>query len=159
MTTLEIVDLLKGKPSGQNRWFARCPVHSERSASLSIRAGNKSTLLYCFGCHAKSAQIMGAIGLTAAHCFYNSGQKMTREQRAAYRQRMRHQERWERLQDAWARSLWAWWALPKDRPRRRLVEMYRWAQLRGHEQPNFDDEWAKLEQSGGWASWMAEVAR
>ena len=39
---------LEGRRRG-DRWFARCPAHEERTASLSIRELNGVVLLRCFG--------------------------------------------------------------------------------------------------------------
>ena len=49
MTTSEIADRLKAKKSG-NGWFARCPAHDDKNASLSITAANNGNVLV--NCHA-----------------------------------------------------------------------------------------------------------
>lgn len=53
------------KRSGKG-WAARCPAHDDRKASLNIRIGdNGGALLHCFaGC--KTAEIVGAWGMTMA---------------------------------------------------------------------------------------------
>lgn len=127
--TEEIVHLLKARPTGSGRWFAKCPVHSEKSGSLSIRAGKKATLLHCFGCHAKSAQIMGALGYAAQDVFYDAGTKMDPEQRRKYKSRKQQEELIARLKMRWARSLGAIVAYPSERRYRRLVEQTAWREL------------------------------
>lgn len=177
MTTLEIVDLLKGRPAGNNRWFARCPVHEEKSGSLSIRAGKKATLLYCFGCHAKSAQIMGALGYTAQDCFYDAGRKMTREQRDAFKARKRHEEAGKLLELRWSICLFAFWAYPTQRRAWVWMERRAWRALKWHDleadperkaayllareikRKGFDALWAELEASPEWPAMLAEVQR
>lgn len=57
------------KPSGPNRWTARCPAHTDRSPSLSIRETDDGTLLVkCWaGCGA--AEVMQAVGLELRDLF------------------------------------------------------------------------------------------
>lgn len=177
MTTDEIVHLLKGRPSGNNRWFARCPVHSEKSGSVSIRAGKKATLLYCFGCHAKTPQIMGALGLTEQHAFFDGGRRMTREQRDAFKARKKHEETQRQLELRWSMALWAWWCFPRLRRVWAAAERMEWRAIKRHEldadperkaryllarevkRKGFDALWSELEQSGEWPAMMAEVQR
>lgn len=48
---------------GKNRWFARCPVHNEKTGSLSIQENpDGRVLMYCFGCGANFPEICKAIG-------------------------------------------------------------------------------------------------
>ena len=48
MTAAEIAQALRGRRSG-DRWFAKCPAHREKTASLSIRDVKGVVLLRCFG--------------------------------------------------------------------------------------------------------------
>lgn len=57
-------NLDKVKRTGQGRWLACCPSHSDKSASLSVRAlDDGRTLVHCFaGCSVE--EVLGAVGLT-----------------------------------------------------------------------------------------------
>ena len=48
MTAESIAQALRGRRSG-DRWFAKCPAHREKTASLSIRDVKGTVLLRCFG--------------------------------------------------------------------------------------------------------------
>jgi hypothetical protein len=49
MTAAEFADLLGARRVGSGRWMAKCPAHSDREASLSIRAGRDGrVLVHCF---------------------------------------------------------------------------------------------------------------
>lgn len=54
------------RPSGKQRWMARCPAHEDKSASLSIRElDDGRILIHCFaGCSAGA--IMQSVGLEMA---------------------------------------------------------------------------------------------
>jgi hypothetical protein len=50
---------------GPDRFVARCPAHDDRSPSLSVRAGDRRILMYCFaGCSVDD--ICRALGLSRA---------------------------------------------------------------------------------------------
>jgi hypothetical protein len=55
--------------TGQDRWLARCPAHSDKRASLSIRDKDSgATLVHCFaGCTVH--EVVGAVGLDLADLF------------------------------------------------------------------------------------------
>lgn len=65
MTLTEVLQHFEGvKSSGNGQYMARCPVHGDKTASLSISQGDKGGIvLHCFaGCD--NADILGAAGLT-----------------------------------------------------------------------------------------------
>jgi hypothetical protein len=64
-----ILDRLEyAKPSGPGRWICRCPAHSDRSPSLSIREADSRVLLHCFaGC--EPGDVLAAIGLELKDLF------------------------------------------------------------------------------------------
>jgi hypothetical protein len=72
MTTTQFVRLLKAKRTGKGKWVAKCVVHHEKTASLSIREGKRSTLLHCFGCLAGGKQVCNALGLRISDLYYDS---------------------------------------------------------------------------------------
>ena len=57
------------RPTGPNRWMARCPAHEDRTPSLSIREGDDGRiLLHCFaGCGA--CDVVDALGLNIHDLF------------------------------------------------------------------------------------------
>ncbi len=61
------------KSSGSARAMARCPVHEERTGSLSVcwTQGERGgmVLLNCHGCGARAAEVVEALGLTMADLF------------------------------------------------------------------------------------------
>lgn len=67
----ELLNSLSGiKSRGQDRWTALCPVHNEKSASLSIRLiDNDSIICHCFGCGANGVDVANALGLDLAVLF------------------------------------------------------------------------------------------
>ncbi len=61
----------KVKSVGQNRWIARCPVHNDKSPSLSIKLVEDRILIHCFaGCTIE--EITRAVGFTTKDLFLNS---------------------------------------------------------------------------------------
>ena len=60
----DVLSRLDGiRSSGPNRWMARCPAHSDRTPSLSVRWTGDRVLLYCFaGCSYQD--IVNALGLS-----------------------------------------------------------------------------------------------
>lgn len=70
MTVDKLLVCLEGvKKTGVNKWQARCPAHSDRTASLSIReVENGVVLAHCFaGCDFQ--EIMNATGLDASDLY------------------------------------------------------------------------------------------
>src|SRR5205809_824035 len=65
MTIDQILEKLKGvTPNGVKKWTARCPAHSDSTASLSLRVKDDGfVLLHCFA-NCKRADIIKALGLT-----------------------------------------------------------------------------------------------
>ena len=59
-----LVSRLQGvRPTGNNRWVAKCPAHSDRGPSLSITERDGKLLFHCFaGCEADD--VLGAVGLS-----------------------------------------------------------------------------------------------
>lgn len=58
-----LVSRLQGvRATGNNRWVAKCPAHSDRGPSLSITERDGKLLFHCFaGCQADD--VLGAVGL------------------------------------------------------------------------------------------------
>jgi len=55
---------------GPNRWMACCPLHEDRTPSLSIREEpDGAILLWCFSCNGNGAAIIPALGLDLADLF------------------------------------------------------------------------------------------
>ena len=68
--TVELLTRLeKVRPTGPDRWLARCPAHEDRNPSLSIRETEGGTvLLHCFaGCGA--SDVVAALGLSLSDLF------------------------------------------------------------------------------------------
>lgn len=57
------------RPTGPNRWLARCPAHADRSPSLSVRdLDDGRTLLHCFaGC--ATAAVLAAVELSLSDLY------------------------------------------------------------------------------------------
>jgi hypothetical protein len=66
MAVNELLSRLAGvKKTGADRWIAKCPSHTDRSPSLSIRQADDRVLLHCFsGCD--TGDILAAIGMSFA---------------------------------------------------------------------------------------------
>ncbi|MDO9397013.1 MAG: DUF3631 domain-containing protein [Herbiconiux sp.] len=64
-----LIDKLEAvKPTGANKWVARCPSHNDGNPSLSVAAVEGRALIYCFaGC--QSADIVAALKLTMNDLF------------------------------------------------------------------------------------------
>jgi hypothetical protein len=82
-----ILDRLDGVRRSGRGWIARCPAHADRSASLSLAAGDDGrVLLRCFaGCSA--AAVVHAIGLELADLFPERLPPATPEARRELRER------------------------------------------------------------------------
>ena len=61
--------LQSAKPSGKNRWMARCPAHEDKYPSLSVRRFDDDAIsVKCFsGC--TTAEILSAVGLNPSDLF------------------------------------------------------------------------------------------
>lgn len=65
----EILDhLTKVKKSGSG-YMACCPVHNDRSPSMSLTEKDGKVLINCFGCGANGLEVMNALGLPAKMLF------------------------------------------------------------------------------------------
>jgi hypothetical protein len=69
MTAMEFISTLDGvRARGAGKWSAKCPVHEDKSPSLSIREGADRILLHCFAL-CETRDIVAAVGLTMADLF------------------------------------------------------------------------------------------
>jgi len=70
MSAVTLLDRLERVRSvAPGRWVAKCPAHTDRSPSLSIRElDDGRVLLHDFG-GCEAADVLGAVGLTLAHMF------------------------------------------------------------------------------------------
>lgn len=65
---LDRLTLVRG--TGDGRWMARCPVHEDRTPSLSIKLlQDGRILLHCFGCGAGAIDIIKFLGLQPSELF------------------------------------------------------------------------------------------
>lgn len=66
----DIVRLLRARRCGKGRWIARCPVHGDKSPSLTISEGKHGILLKCqsHGCDVKA--ILEVLGMKWGDLFY-----------------------------------------------------------------------------------------
>ena len=63
---LERLDAVR--PNGASRWTARCPAHTDRSSSLSVRDTGDRVLIHCFaGC--ATSDVLAAVGLEIQDLF------------------------------------------------------------------------------------------
>lgn len=70
MSVEKLLSRLDGvKISGKDRWMARCPSHTDKSPSLSVRTvGDGKILCHCFaGCDV--GQVLNAVGLSTNDLF------------------------------------------------------------------------------------------
>jgi hypothetical protein len=56
------------KQTSSTTWMAKCPVHDDRTASLSVRDIGDSVLVHCFGL-CPTSDVMAALGLNMADLF------------------------------------------------------------------------------------------
>mgnify|MGYP000973505646 CR=1 FL=1 len=62
--------LEKVKANGTRKWTACCPVHGDRSPSMSIKEESDGKVLcYCFACGAKGVDVVNALGLPVGALF------------------------------------------------------------------------------------------
>ena len=58
------------RAKGDSSWTALCPVHNERTPSLSIKLLPDGTvLMHCFGCGANGQQVAEALGIPLSDLF------------------------------------------------------------------------------------------
>jgi|GEM_PF-995126 len=68
MTTQDFIAQLVGVRRTSRGWLAKCPAHQDKNPSLSVREGDRGTLVKCWtGCSAK--EIVAAMGLTLKDLF------------------------------------------------------------------------------------------
>jgi hypothetical protein len=66
------------RPNGANRWTARCPGHTDKTSSLSIRETDDGrVLIHCFGGCATDA-VLAAVGLELKDLFIPRAEPFTR---------------------------------------------------------------------------------
>ncbi len=69
MTAAEFAERVGARRRGSS-WWVRCPVHIEKTASLSIREGDDGrVLLWCFGCNADREDLVEGFGFEMADLF------------------------------------------------------------------------------------------
>lgn len=61
--------LQKVRKRAHGQWMALCPVHGEKTPSLSIKDDNGTILIHCFGCGAGGVDVCGAVGVDPAELF------------------------------------------------------------------------------------------
>ena len=61
--------LHKVKKRGHGQWMALCPIHNEKTPSLSIKDDNGTILIHCFGCGAGGVDVCGAVGVEPSELF------------------------------------------------------------------------------------------
>jgi len=96
MTVAAFLEQLESVRScGPERWSAKCPSHSDKSPSLSVREGERGLLVHCFaGCSVE--EVMAALNLPVSDLFHDAP-----DSHASYRERRRRtQERQRKAQYA-----------------------------------------------------------
>ena len=62
--------LLRVRPRGDSSWTALCPVHQEKTPSLSINLLPDGTvLMFCHGCGGNGQQVAEALGIPVSELF------------------------------------------------------------------------------------------
>lgn len=61
--------LHKVRSRGGGKWMACCPVHNDKTPSVSIKDDNGMILMKCWGCGATGVDICEAVGVSAAELF------------------------------------------------------------------------------------------
>jgi len=59
----------KVRRNGRNRWVACCPVHNDKTPSMTIKDAGDKVLMYCFGCGSKGPEIARALDLPVSVLF------------------------------------------------------------------------------------------
>lgn len=58
------------KSTGGNKWVACCPVHEEKTPSLSIKQlDDRSYIMHCFGCGANGVDVFNTLGANKKELF------------------------------------------------------------------------------------------
>ena len=69
----QLLDRLhKVKPAGKNKWTACCPVHKDRSPSMSIKDDGDLVLIHCHACQADGLEVVKALGLPTKVLFHGA---------------------------------------------------------------------------------------
>ena len=71
----EILSRLEKVRKSGNKYTACCPVHNDRSPSMTITEKDDRVLIYCFSCGAKGLDVVRAIGMSASSLFRDEWQK------------------------------------------------------------------------------------
>lgn len=61
--------LEKVRKRGGGQWMACCPVHQEKTPSLSIKDDHGTIVMKCFGCGASGIDVIHAIGMEPSDLF------------------------------------------------------------------------------------------
>ncbi len=61
--------LEKVKSRGTHQWMACCPVHGDKTPSLSIKDDDGKVLIHCFGCGAGGVDVAAALGVDLSELF------------------------------------------------------------------------------------------
>lgn len=83
--------LQKVKKRGAGKWSACCPVHNDRTPSLTISDDNGMVLIHCFGCGASGNDVAMALGVDISELFpprdysqYSPDDYLTESKRRTY---------------------------------------------------------------------------
>lgn len=59
------------KPTGKDRWIARCPAHDDKSPSLAVTVKDEKVLVHCFG-GCSVYDVLSSIGMKVIDLFPDS---------------------------------------------------------------------------------------
>lgn len=83
--------LQKVRKRGAGKWSACCPVHNDRTPSLTISDDNGMVLIHCFGCGASGNDVARALGVDISELFpprdysqYSQDDYLTEAKRRTY---------------------------------------------------------------------------
>jgi hypothetical protein len=102
MTAQQLAEMVQARPTGRGRWTARCPSHSDRNPSLSIRQGTRGVLVRCWSQNCSVESIANALGLRVVDLF--NGWPLTPEKAAQAALESAALEQWRRQCRAVERS-------------------------------------------------------
>lgn len=71
-TILQRLEKVKRVKSREDRWYALCPCHSDKSPSLCITRQDNKILMHCFTCKANGINVCYELGIDARELFENS---------------------------------------------------------------------------------------
>lgn len=58
------------KPTGRDKWLAKCPVHNDKDFAMSVKQRNDgSVIAHCFACGANGLDLYRALGLDLDELF------------------------------------------------------------------------------------------